>query len=185
MTMTTTSIESGLDFILSYFEEPPFPRMISTYTTGGKQTQVNNREEALARFKQSKLLDCRISAYPYPVSEFRGINRQSPNFFLSDLDKKNFRTDKSFERSMQNTLQNFKGKLYGGSPSVLWSGSGYHFLQPIYSDIVLEMESVFAEFVEPSPYPSNYRLAGYAATKNIGRGKRGGERKKRSYEYRS
>lgn len=30
------------------------------------------------------------------------------------------------------------------------SGGGYHFLQPLYADLVLEMESVFAEFVEPS-----------------------------------
>jgi len=50
---------------------------------------------------------------------------------------------------MQNTL-NFKDKLHGASPSILWSGSGNHFLQPLCADIVLEMENVFAEFVESS-----------------------------------
>jgi len=51
---------------------------------------------------------------------------------------------------MQNTLENFKDKLHGASPSILWSGSGNHFLQPLCADIVLEMENVFAEFVESS-----------------------------------
>lgn len=32
---------------------------------------------------------------------------------------------------MQNTLQNFKHKLHGANPTVLWSGGGYHFLQPL------------------------------------------------------
>ena len=143
-------IEEGLDFIEGYFELPIYPRRISTYKTGGKQIQVNNRDEALARFKQSNLLDCRISAYPYPVPEYKGVNRQTSDFLLSDLDKKNFKTKKSFEESMQNTLQNFKDKLHGANPSILWSGGGYHFLQPLYADVILEMESVFAEFVEPS-----------------------------------
>jgi hypothetical protein len=66
------------------------------------------------------------------------------------LDKKNFKTKKSFEEAVQNTLQNFKDKLHGANPSVLWSGGGNHFLQPLYADIALEMECVFAEFIEPS-----------------------------------
>jgi hypothetical protein len=62
----------------------------------------------------------------------------------------NFKTKKSFEEAVQNTLQNFKDKLHGANPTILWSGGGYHFLQPLCADIVLETESVFAEFVEPS-----------------------------------
>ena len=147
--MTTTSIESGLDFILSHLEEPAFPRRIWTYTTQ-KQVLVNNRDEALAKFGQSNLLDCRISAYPYPVPEYKGVNRQTPSFFLSDLDKKNFKTDRLFQQCLESTVQNFKDKLHGANPSILWSGGGYHLLQPMLADIVLEMESVFAEFVEPS-----------------------------------
>ena len=142
------TIEEGLDFIEGHFEPPIYPRRIATYKIGGKQIKVNNREEALAKFKQSNLLDCRISAYPYP--EYRGINRQSPNFFLSDLDKKKFKTKKAFDECMYNTLQNFKDKLRNANPTILWSGGGYHFLQPLYADIALEMESVFAEFIEPS-----------------------------------
>ncbi|MFY9795988.1 MAG: hypothetical protein WA323_07265 [Candidatus Nitrosopolaris sp.] len=74
-------------------------------------------------------------AYPFPVPEYRGINRQVPNFFLSDLDKKNFKTDRLFQQSFQNTLQNFKDKLHGANPTVLWSGGGYHLLQPLDANI--------------------------------------------------
>ena len=104
MSMTTTSIESGLDFILSHLEEPAFPRRIWTYTTQ-KQILVNNRDEALAEFGQSNLLDCRISAYPYPVPEYKGVNRQTPGFFLSDLDKKNFKTDRLFQQCLESTYR--------------------------------------------------------------------------------
>ncbi|MFZ0513020.1 MAG: hypothetical protein WAM14_15535 [Candidatus Nitrosopolaris sp.] len=144
------TIEEGLDFIERHLEPPIFPRRISTFRTGGKQIQVNNREEALAKFKECNVLDCGISAYPYPVPGYRGVNRQSPNLFLADLDKKNFKTKKSFEEAVQNTLKNFKDKLHGANPSVLWSGGGNHFLQPLYADVLLETESVFSEFAEPS-----------------------------------
>jgi len=66
------------------------------------------------------------------------------------LDKKNFKTKKSLEECRHNTVENFKVKLHGANPTILWSGGGYHFLQPLHADIVLEMESVFAEFAEPS-----------------------------------
>jgi hypothetical protein len=66
------------------------------------------------------------------------------------LDKKSLKRKKSFEEAVQNTLQNFKDKLHGANPTILWSGGGNHFLQPLYADIILETESVFAEFVEPS-----------------------------------
>lgn len=144
------TIEDGLDFIERHLTFPIYPRRIATYTTVGKQIVVNNREEAVARFKQSNLIDCRISAYPYPVPEYKGINRQPPDFFLSDLDQKNFKTKKSFQESMQHTLDNFKDKLHGANPTVLWSGGGLHFLQPLDADIVLEEENVFMEFTEPS-----------------------------------
>jgi len=143
-------IEEGLDFIERHLVSPIYPRRIATYATKDGQTLVNNRDEALARFRQSNLLDCRISAYPYPVPEYKGVNRQTPDFFLSDLDRKDFKTKKSFEECMRNTLLNFKNKLHGANPTILWSGGGYHSLQPLYADVLLEMESVFMEFVEPS-----------------------------------
>jgi hypothetical protein len=76
----TTRIEQGLDFILSHFEQPKWPRTIFTKTLG-KQLTVYSREEALARFKQSNLMDCRINAY-HDYTEFKGMNRQPPEFYI-------------------------------------------------------------------------------------------------------
>ena len=57
-----TSIEYGLDFILSHLEKPAgskqFPWRIMTYLTQG-QVQVSSREEAISEFKKSNLVDCR------------------------------------------------------------------------------------------------------------------------------
>ena len=50
------SIEEGIDFILSHFEEPIWPRTI--FTPKEKQLSVYDRENALARFRQANLLDC-------------------------------------------------------------------------------------------------------------------------------
>ena len=50
-------VSEGLDFILSHFEEPIWPRTIFTYTLG-RQLLVYNKQEALARFKQANFIDC-------------------------------------------------------------------------------------------------------------------------------
>ena len=150
---TPVSIEEGLDLILSHLEPPYFPRRISTYLTSKNppwQITVNSRDEAIARFNQSNLWDCRISAYKYPVPTVRGINAQYPNFVMPDLDRRDFKTYKSLLECLQQTLENFKTKLHGASPTVLWSGGGFHLPQPLDADVVLEMESIFAKFNEPS-----------------------------------
>jgi hypothetical protein len=71
-TLDTIKIQEGLDFILSHFEKPVWPRAIFTKTLG-KQYVVYGKQEAIARFKQSNLLDCRINAYP-DYTEVKGIN---------------------------------------------------------------------------------------------------------------
>jgi hypothetical protein len=152
-TFTSVSVEDGLDFILSHFEGPHFPRRISTCLTEKNppwQVLVYSMDEAIKMFKKSNLLNCRVSAYRYPIPTVRGINAQVPNFFMSDLDRKDFKTDKSLQQCLQDTLNNFRNKLHGANPTVLWSGYGYHILQPLDADVILEMESVFANFHEPS-----------------------------------
>ena len=64
---------------------------------------------------------------------------------MSDLDRKSFKTNKSLQQCLQD-------KLHGANPSVLWSGGGYRILQPLDADVdvILEMESIFAKFHEPS-----------------------------------
>jgi hypothetical protein len=137
----------GLNFILSHFQGPIWPRTISTKTTEGKQILVYNKEEALARFNQSNFLDCRINAYPDYV-EFEGINRQHPNFIFIDLDRSGFNTERAHKLALSLTLKNIQEKL-GGNPTVLWSGNGYHIYQPMDA-FVLEQEEPFSEFDHPS-----------------------------------
>ncbi len=125
----TSTIEYGLDSILSQLEYPldgsKFPWRIMTWLTkkqGRNQVQVSSREEAISKFKQSGLVDCRLSIFPYPVPEVNGINAQVPTGFLSDLDRKCFKTDELLEQALVKTLQNHDTKLHGAKPIVLWSG---------------------------------------------------------------
>jgi hypothetical protein len=92
-------------------------------------------------------LDCRINAYP-DYTEFKGINRQPPNFIFIDIDRCLFRTDKEFWGAAEETCKNIEQTL-GGKPTVLWSGNGVHICQPVES-IILEQESKFAQFDHPS-----------------------------------
>ena len=90
-TQSIVSIEQGLDFILSHFQEPIFPRKIMTKKLG-YQVEVFNKEEALQYFKNSNYEDCRINAYP-PFTEYHGINRTPISFLMVDLDLKDFGSD--------------------------------------------------------------------------------------------
>lgn len=109
--------------------------------------------------EQSHLIDCRLSAYPYPVPEINGTNAQIPNFFLSDLDKNRFKTNKALEQCLQQSLQNYEIKLHGAKPTVLWTGGGYHILQSLDADIVLERQNIFKEFI---PFNPSRELMRYA-----------------------
>jgi hypothetical protein len=142
------SIEDGLDFILSHF--PPtilWPRTISTHTTEGRQVLVYSEEEALARFKQASLLDCKISAYPHYV-EWKGLNRQAPDIIFIDLDYAKLKSKLGLERALNGTLHNIRDRP-GGFPTVIWSGHGYHIYLPVKA-FVLEEENEFAKFEQSS-----------------------------------
>jgi hypothetical protein len=139
-------IEEGLVFILGHFSEPIFPRTISTAATYGAQVLVYSKEEALARFEAANLLDCRINAYQ-AFTQYKGINRQAPNFIFMDLDRSDFTTEKVHALALDRTLKNIRG--LGSEPTVIWSGNGYHVYLPINA-FVLELEEVFAKFDQPS-----------------------------------
>jgi hypothetical protein len=146
-TSISTAVERGLDYILGHFQEPLWPRTVSTKTTEGRQLLVNSREEVLARFAQANYMDCRISAYPPNADEnpsaiqrFAGLETITPRNIIAmiDLDKSNFTTERGFEIALSKTLRNIKDKLET-SPTVLWSGRGYHIVLPLNSNnIILE-----------------------------------------------
>jgi hypothetical protein len=119
-----------IEIILKHFEVPIWPMTISTKTTQGRQVEVKSINEVYVGFEQANFVDCRINACP-PYTNYKGINRQAPIFVMCDLDMVKFRT----EKLLLNT--------------VLFTGNGYHVYQPINIPI-LELESQFAEFQNPS-----------------------------------
>jgi Primase X len=144
----------GLDFILSHFQEPIFPRKIMTRQLG-YQLEVFNKEEVLEYFKSSNYENCRINAYP-AFTDYHGINRTPISFLMVDLDLKDFadeegakkkeKTISLLEKTLNNTLQKIKETI-GGSPTVLWTGNGYHVYQPV-SGFILEEYETFYEFTK-------------------------------------
>jgi hypothetical protein len=141
-------VSDGFDFLVTHLQDPLFPRTISTKMTEGRQVLVFSREEALARFRESNFLDCRINAYP-DYTGFSGINRQAPYFIFIDLDRSGFKTPEAHHLALSMTLKNIEEKLDGGRPTVVWSGNGFHIYQPVEA-IVLEQEEVFSKFDQPS-----------------------------------
>jgi hypothetical protein len=128
-------IEYGLDNIISHFDPIIlyFPRTIMTKKLG-YQKIVHSKEEALQYFKQSNYIDCRINSFRY---------YSNPNLIFIDIDKKDFKDNKSFENALSITLKNIKEKL-NGEPTVLWSGNGYHIIQPIEA---IDFENQFNEIL--------------------------------------
>jgi hypothetical protein len=140
-----TAVNEGLDYILSHFRHQMqlWPRTISTKTTEGRQVIVYDREEAMARFKQANFMDCRISAYPYwkpsIVSDYADIkNTIAPNFIMIDLDICNFDfdDDNAFLCALRQILSKIKELSQLHSPTVIWSGNGYHIYIPIDAPVL-------------------------------------------------
>ena len=147
------TIESGIDFILSHFEEPIFPRNISTYKSqqnGPFQFPVSSKKEIINSFIDSDFVDCQISAYPSLI-DFKNIPRYKPDFLFIDIDRNDprFKTDGCFENALDNTLKNIKKKL-NGYPTVLFTVGGYHIYQPVYCPTALENITEFKDFDRPS-----------------------------------
>jgi hypothetical protein len=145
---TSQNFSEGLDFILSHFQEPVFPRTVSAMGTENKQVEVFDKESAISLFENSKFIDCRINGFP-TYTQYKGINRQAPNFIFIDLDGSSFSSEKALKIVLNNTLKYMKDKLNGAHPTVLWSGNGYHIYLPINS-FVLEEIDIFNKFENPS-----------------------------------
>jgi hypothetical protein len=145
-----SEIELVLDFIFSHFEEPLFPRKISTYKSENKQFLIRSKQEIIDSFIDSDSIDCKINAYPY-FTEYKGIPRYRPNFIFIDIDRNNFETDRRFKLALSTTLKNIKEKLGNDcSPSILFTGGGYHIYQPVYCPTALENVIEFTQFDRPS-----------------------------------
>jgi len=99
---------------------------------------MNNKEEALARFKQANYLDCRINAYS------SGDLRDDPNFVFLDIDS-------TADPKVLDRILNFRLRKIGAHPTVLFTGTGFHIYQPKESVCLNEIEdfSIYQN-LEPS-----------------------------------
>jgi Primase X len=137
-------VEKGFDFIMSHSEGYlTFPRRIVAtellIDQNKKKYQhfkiVLSREQALAHFKRHNYVDCRMNAFPY----LKGNILWKPYLLFIDLDLADFKSQISLDLALKKTLKNIKNSL-NGSPTVLWSGNGYHVIQPV--DCPLELENI-------------------------------------------
>ena len=89
------------------------------------------------------------------MTDYKGIQRYKPNFIFIDLDKNNFKSERSFKLALSNTLKNIKEKLVvdnnsNAYPTVIETGGGYHIYQPVYCPTALENVTEFKGFDRPS-----------------------------------
>ena len=70
---------------------------------------------------------------------------------MIDLDRCNFKSERSLRLALSSTLKNIKEKLGVDTPTVLWSGRGYHIIQPLDANgIILEHIKQFDIMQQPS-----------------------------------
>jgi hypothetical protein len=79
-----STIQSGLGYLLGHIAPPIWPRTISTYATQGAQVLVYSQDQALTRFRQANLLDCRINAYP-SHTEWKGLQHSCQSEYKHGL----------------------------------------------------------------------------------------------------
>lgn len=110
------SPEDGLDFVLSHFKEPLWPRTVSSKETHNSQILVSSEDDALDIFTLAGFKDCRISAFGKYEQE-----KVIPNLIFVDLDN----------RDALNECLILFHKTIGARPTVIHTGNGYVIIQPI------------------------------------------------------
>jgi len=152
-------IRKNLQFILSHFkgQEYKFPRVIRTLKTNG-QIYTNNEEEIFQHFLEAGFTDCEINGYPF----YEDANRLSPSLIFIDLDLSLCNICKYPKRKLDYILKQTLNKIkkeINGTPTVLWSGDGYHIYQPIIFGNPKDKEKtsieIVTQFNEFLPYVNN------------------------------
>lgn len=147
---TAITIEQGLDFILSHFEEHLFPRNVSTAATRNGQKVVYDKDRAVLFYQGSpQRQDCKLAVYPnYEEMAKNGLinpdYRPKPNHLFIDLDlSPTFGGDSDkLNFALQTTLKNIRQQFNGAIPTVIWSGGGYHIHLPLDSASLPIFENV-------------------------------------------
>jgi len=98
-------------------------------------------------YEESNRVDCRVNAYP-SYTEYKGIQRYPPNFIFADLDLSLSKDRQALDMALEGTLRTTRFKI-NGSPTVLWTGNGYHIYQPVEA-VIFEQFIEFEGFDHPS-----------------------------------
>jgi hypothetical protein len=155
----SVSIEQGLDFMLGHFQEPLFPRKVSTIATEDRQYPVYSKNRALLYYRAAIMRrDCKLAVYPdydklIESSCLPPTYRPRASHLFIDLDIKSFADDQaSFELALKTTLENIRLNLNGAIPTVVLTGGGCHIHQPLDPDVIPVFEELpeFARFSDPS-----------------------------------
>jgi hypothetical protein len=132
-----SQVESGLEFILKHLSGPQFPRSIMVPTRRG-QKEMGYKDLAMLYYQGALWEDCRISAF-YP-------GQKNPDLVFVDIDLKGFKSERALKSALTKILKRIRKKI-GGHPTVLWSGRGYHIIQPIDCHVDLDKVDKFIPLV--------------------------------------
>jgi|SRR5215217_4556957 len=137
-----TTVEEGLGFMLAHFQEPLWPRNVSTAATRNGQKVVHDKDRAILYFQGALRADCKLACYAnYEAIAFSDPNtptlKPKPTHLFIDLDLATFGGDRhKLELALRQTKRNIARQLNGAVPTILWSGGGFHLHQPLDPDVV-------------------------------------------------
>lgn len=144
-------IREGIRFIISHFEEPVFPRIISStnshYEPGFKI--VYNENEMLRAYENSNFIDCRVRVNP-PLNNSKEIDTASTHLITFDLRKLVFMSESAQIRALYTILQAFRNVL-SVRPTVLWSGNAFYVCQPIEPRPIKQIEEFRDHIIKQYP----------------------------------
>jgi len=148
-------VKEGIRFILTHFEgrQPLYPRKMSTSLSQGRQFTIYYEEQILNECIKSNFTDCRLNAYPVLSDDDMATAIQAPNLIFIDIDlPTDDYEDSLFElsKTLSRSLKLINHKLEGCTPTVLWTGNGYH----IYIVLDTRPLGLITDLVKLSSHPS-------------------------------
>ena len=130
----------------------------------GVQVKVFDRQSLIGQFKMSGYYDCRINAYSSlhqqdeSISFYASEPKLPITIFVIDLDLKDFNNStEELDASLRQTLKKIRETIVG-CPTVLDTGNGYHFYQPVHSIIPDNIDGLkeYADFHDKYYLPNKF-----------------------------
>jgi hypothetical protein len=149
-------MKQNIEFILSHFKEPIFPRVISSRSIISEGTEfqvVYNEEDMFEAYEQSNFIDCRVSVcrssklkHNYDYEE--NLNTQLADMITISLYKPIFMRESAQIKALYAILEAIE-RILTGKPTILWSMASFHIYQPIVSqssELIKELDHIIKQF---------------------------------------